>query len=56
MDTYNPFTSPHNSVGRALELKSRGCGFDSRAGSIPGLVNLTVINCLSDKTLNRGPA
>ena len=24
-------------------------------GSIPGLVNLTTINCLSDETLNRGP-
>ena len=24
-------------------------------GSIPGLVNLTFINCLSDETLNRGP-
>ena len=24
-------------------------------GSIPRLVNLTIINCLSDETLNRGP-
>ena len=24
------------------------------AGSIPGLVNLTINNCLSDETLNRG--
>ena len=23
---------PHNSVGRALDLKTRGCGFDSGAG------------------------
>ena len=23
-------------------------------GSIPGLVNLTIINCVSDETLNRG--
>ena len=30
-DTLN-FTSPHSSVGRALDLKTRGCGFDSRAG------------------------
>ena len=33
----------------ALDLKTRGCG------SIPWLVNLTIINCLSDETLNRGP-
>ena len=25
-------TSPHTSVGRALDLKTRACGFDSRAG------------------------
>ena len=24
--------NPHNAVGRALDLKTRGCGFDSRAG------------------------
>ena len=25
-------TSQHSSVVRALDLKTRGCGFDSRAG------------------------
>ena len=34
---------------RALDLKIKV------VGSISGLVNLTIINCLSDKTLNRGP-
>ena len=42
-------TSLHSSVLRALDLKTVGCG------SIPGLVNLTIINCLLDETLNRGP-
>ena len=41
-------TSHHNSVGRVLDLKTRSCGFDS-------LVNVLIINCLSDETLNRGP-
>ena len=36
-------------VGRALDLKTRCCGFDSRAGQ----PNSTA--CLSDETLNRGP-
>ena len=30
---------------RALDLKTRGCGFD----------NLKIIDCLSDETLNRDP-
>ena len=43
-------TGPHSSVVRALDLKLKV------VGSIHGLVNLTIINCLSDETLNRGPA
>ena len=42
-------TSPHSSVVRALDLKTPACGL------IPGLVSLTIINCLSLETLNRGP-
>ena len=38
--------SPHNSVGYSARLF---------VGSIPGQVNLTNINCLSDETLNRDP-
>ena len=34
---------------RVLDLKTRDCGFDSRAG------HLTIINWLLDETLNRGP-
>ena len=30
---YSPIpTSPHSSVFRALDFKTRGCGFDSQAG------------------------
>ena len=32
MYSYAKRTSPHSSVVRALGLKTRGCGFDSRAG------------------------
>ena len=45
---YN-FNSPHSPVGIALDLKLEV------VDSIPGLVNLTIINCLSNETLNRGP-
>ena len=40
-------TRQHTSVGRALDLKTPGCGFDSQTGQ------LTVTNGLSDETLNR---
>ena len=42
-------TRPHSSVVTVVDLKTRGCGFDSLAGK------LTIINCHSDETLNRGP-
>ena len=32
IDHRSHITSPHVSVGRALDLKTRGCVFDSRAG------------------------
>ena len=38
-----------SSFCRALDLKTPGCGFDSRAGQPK------ITNCLSDETLNRGP-
>ena len=37
-------TSPHSSVVRALDLKTRGCGFDSRADQP------AITNCLPDET------
>ena len=42
-------TSLHSLVVRALDLKTQGCGFDSRAGQPNNH------NCLSDETLNRSP-
>ena len=36
-------------LDKALDLKTRSCGFDSRAGQ-----PLTNTNYLSDETLNRG--
>ena len=38
-------TSPHSSVVRVLDFKTRGCGLDSRAGQPNSY-------CLSDETLN----
>ena len=43
------FTNPHSRVGRALDLKTEGCGFD------PQLANLTITHCLLDETLSQGP-
>ena len=49
-DWLNPSaTSPNTSVVRSSTWKLEV------VGSIPGLVKLTIINCLSDETLNRGP-
>ena len=40
-------TSPHGSFARTLDLKTRGCGFDSQAGQPNNYL-------LSDVTLNLG--
>ena len=37
------------------QLKERSTWKLEVVGSIPEQVNLTIINCLSDETLNRGP-
>ena len=39
-------TRPHGSVGRAFDLKSRGCGFDSKAGQLKKYTNsLSEVPC-----------